>query len=67
MNDYEQALALYQGEYLAEDLYEERTIAPRERWLGRLTAMPGSDSSSTPLPAGVGRVCMGNLSLGQIG
>ncbi|MBI1741930.1 tetratricopeptide repeat protein [Candidatus Acetothermia bacterium] len=29
---YEQAIALYQGDYLAEDLYEEWTLALRERW-----------------------------------
>ncbi|MFQ5796549.1 MAG: BTAD domain-containing putative transcriptional regulator, partial [Candidatus Bipolaricaulia bacterium] len=29
---YQQAVELYRGEYLAEDLYEEWSIPPRERW-----------------------------------
>ena len=32
LRGYEQAIAIYQGDYLAEDLYEEWTTAPRERW-----------------------------------
>ncbi len=29
---YQKAVCLYQGDYLAEDLYEEWTLAPREHW-----------------------------------
>ncbi|MFQ5796796.1 MAG: BTAD domain-containing putative transcriptional regulator, partial [Candidatus Bipolaricaulia bacterium] len=43
LEQYRQAVELYRGDYLAEDLYEEWSIAPRERWrelyltvLGRL-------------------------------
>ncbi|MBI1744913.1 tetratricopeptide repeat protein [Candidatus Acetothermia bacterium] len=32
LNSYQQALDLYQGDYLPEDLYEEWASAPRERW-----------------------------------
>ncbi|MFQ5794790.1 MAG: BTAD domain-containing putative transcriptional regulator [Candidatus Bipolaricaulia bacterium] len=43
LEQYQQAVELYRGDYLAEDLYEEWSILPRERWrelyltaLGRL-------------------------------
>ncbi|MBI3660090.1 winged helix-turn-helix domain-containing protein [Candidatus Acetothermia bacterium] len=32
LENYQQAVALYQGDFLAEDLYEEWTLGPRERW-----------------------------------
>jgi predicted ATPase len=32
---YQSALALYRGDYLSEDLYEEWTIAPRREWRER--------------------------------
>jgi DNA-binding SARP family transcriptional activator len=35
LEGYQQAANLYRGDYLAEDLYEEWTIAPREEWRDR--------------------------------
>lgn len=32
LTTYQQAIELYRGDYLAEDLYEEWTLIPRERW-----------------------------------
>lgn len=32
LDGYQQATQLYQGDFLGDDLYEEWTLAPRERW-----------------------------------
>jgi non-specific serine/threonine protein kinase len=32
LENYQQAVTLYRGDYLAEDPYEEWTLVPRERW-----------------------------------
>lgn len=40
LEGYHQAIALYRGDFLAEDLYEEWTLAPREHWReSHLTAL----------------------------